>query len=194
MGAIQRVLSRVSAALPLGATVDAGAERHEAGEYLDAIRIWRRAATSGSAESAFRIGQMYAKGEGVVRSFPDAAAWYRRAAEAGHTEAKYQLGWMLLDGVAAPVGPNTPEAWQREAADNGETPAVARLLFPAGLAVERDPAQAVRWISAAATAGHADAQARMGELCRHGRGCPRDLDAARDWYGKAAAQGHKREK
>ena len=35
----------------------------------------------------YRIGLLYARGEGVVRSMPDAVAWYKRAAEAGHAEA-----------------------------------------------------------------------------------------------------------
>jgi TPR repeat protein len=41
-----------------------------------------------------------------------------------------------------------------------------------------------------AEGGMAAAQFRLGTMYEHGRGLPRDLDAARDWYARAAAQGY----
>src|SRR4051794_15463947 len=161
-------------------SLEAGNARYEAGAYVDAVRIWRRAASAGSAEAAFQVAQAYAKREGVALSYPDAAAWYRRAAGAGHAETQFRLGLMLPDGVPALRGPGTPGAWCQQATeDSGQPPEVAHLLFPSGLAIERDAEQGVRWIETAAVSGHAEAQACMGDLRRHGRGCDRDLAAAR---------------
>jgi localization factor PodJL len=41
-----------------------------------------------------------------------------------------------------------------------------------------------------AEGGMAAAQFRLGTMYENGRGLPRDLDAARDWYTRAAAQGY----
>src|SRR5579859_8081661 len=76
-----------------------GTAEYERGAYVDAFYAWKQAARSGSAEAAFRIGELYVRGEGVLRSLPDAAAWYEKAAEAGHIDAQLQLGLMLLRGA-----------------------------------------------------------------------------------------------
>lgn len=41
-----------------------------------------------------------------------------------------------------------------------------------------------------AAKGSAEAQFKLGEMCEDGRGTPRDLEKAREWYEQAAAQGH----
>src|ERR1700733_12778889 len=68
-----------------------GKDRYRDGRYLDAFQIWQEAAKSGSAEACYRIGRLYERGEGVLRSVPDSAAWFRRGAEGGHADASYDL-------------------------------------------------------------------------------------------------------
>ena len=41
---------------------------------------------------------LYARGEGVIHSLPDAVVWYRQAAEAQLIEAQFQLGLIYLHG------------------------------------------------------------------------------------------------
>jgi len=41
-----------------------------------------------------------------------------------------------------------------------------------------------------AAKGSAEAQFKLGEMCEDGRGTPRDLEKAREWYELAAGQGH----
>ncbi len=55
---------------------------------------------SGTAEAYFALGMMYDAGDGVAKSYPDAADMFRRALDAGHAEAGYRLGLMHLDGRA----------------------------------------------------------------------------------------------
>ena len=68
-----------------------GVAAHEKQRYLNAMEAWRQASAQGEIEADYRIAQLYARGEGVVRSVPDAVSWYKRAAEAGHIEAQFQL-------------------------------------------------------------------------------------------------------
>src|SRR5580700_7377888 len=49
-----------------------GAAAHEKQKYLRALAAWKRAAKIGDPEAEFQIGLLYARGEGVIRSIPDA--------------------------------------------------------------------------------------------------------------------------
>ena len=53
-----------------------------------------------------------------------------------------------------------------------------------------DHAAAARWWIVAAEEGDAIPALRLGEAYEAGRGVDRDLDAARRWYGRAAAVGN----
>ena len=77
---------------------ESGVEAHERKQYLKALEHWRRANACGHAEAQYRIGMLYARGEGVAHSMADAVVWYRRAAEAGVVEAQFQLGLIYLHG------------------------------------------------------------------------------------------------
>ncbi|MGE0496520.1 MAG: tetratricopeptide repeat protein [Ramlibacter sp.] len=57
-------------------------------------------------------------------------------------------------------------------------------------ALQGDPAQAQRWLQAAALLGVAEAQAVLGQWLLDGRSGRRDATAAMAWFMKAAAQGH----
>jgi uncharacterized protein len=157
--------------------------------YVQALDAWKRASTRGDMESDYRIGLLYARGEGVIRSLPDAGYWYRRAAEAGHTEAQYQLGLIYFNGAnSAPQGLDCwLDAASRQNCDAAQQTLDA--LFPHGIAVEKDFDEARRWIWAAAAAGKIEAQSILGEIYRQGLGVPQDYQEAQRWYWLAAQQG-----
>ena len=75
-----------------------GITAHEERQYFDALAAWKQAAKFDDQEALYRIGLLYARGEGVAQSFGDAVIWYKRAAEAGHIEAQFQLGVVYLAG------------------------------------------------------------------------------------------------
>jgi TPR repeat protein len=55
-----------------------------------------------------------------------------------------------------------------------------------------DYAEAVRQWQGPAAKGDADAEFNMGQAAKLGRGMPRDMARAEDWFHKAARQGHAR--
>src|SRR5689334_3212336 len=85
---------------------ECGMAAYERGQYLESIKHWKLASETGEAEAAYRIGMLYVKGEGVVRSVPDAAIWYERAARLGNVEAQFQLGLIFLQGEKPLLGPH----------------------------------------------------------------------------------------
>jgi uncharacterized protein len=166
-----------------------GVTAHGRHRYLKALEAWKRGSALGDAESDYRIGLLYARGEGVVRSAPDAVTWYRRAAEAGHADAQLQLGLIYLHG--ANCGAVGLDNWFTAASQQNSDVAQQTLdmLFPRGITVEKNLDEARRWIWAAAAAGKVEAQAVLGEIYRHGLGVTQDYGEAQRWYWLAAQQG-----
>ena len=92
----------------MGTTFDRGVAYHAERRYLKALGLWKRASTRANAEAQYRIGLLYVRGEGVLRSVPDAVVWYKRAAETGHAEAAYQLSSHLLQWGRGRTGSRQP--------------------------------------------------------------------------------------
>lgn len=71
-------------------------------------------------------------------------------------------------------------------------PAIADVKAGVDAWQQGDYARAVGEWRPLAEAGDADAQFNMGQAAKLGRGVPADMNAAIDWYRKAAVQGHMR--
>ena len=56
----------------------------------------------------------------------------------------------------------------------------------------KDYAEAARFFTLAAEHGYTNAEHNLGCMCESGRGGAVDVAAARRWYERAAAKGHKR--
>ena len=79
--------------------MDRGGAAYAGRRFFSALRRWRAAHSAGSSEAAFRIAELYVKGEGVQRNLAEAVKWYREAAGRGHAEAQFRLGLILLNGA-----------------------------------------------------------------------------------------------
>ena len=55
------------------------------------IALVRKAAEAGDAEAQYRLGLMYAKGDGVEEDQWEAVDWLRKAAKQGHKPARNEL-------------------------------------------------------------------------------------------------------
>ena len=131
-----KVLRRVQSSRPqLCATewFQQGLVAHERREYFNAIDAWKRASEQGHAEAQYRIGLLYARGEGVIQSIPDAVIWFTRAADASHVEAQFQLGRIYLNGATPGLGADN---WFKSAIQRSSEIAQKNLdtLFPNGIA------------------------------------------------------------
>ena len=166
-------------------------EAYERQDYAAAFVLWSKAAAAENREAQFRLGQLYTSGQGVVGNSPDAVYWYRRAAEQGHAEAQYQLSLFYQYG-RADNGPYTMGEWYRAASVNDKATADRdlALLFPNGLGIERNEAEALRWALAAAEQGMPAAQASAAIFYSRGMACDVDYQKARYWYELAACNSH----
>ena len=51
-----------------------------AGDYAEALRLWRPLAEQGNVHAQRNLGAMYLRGNGVPQDYTVAASWFRKAA------------------------------------------------------------------------------------------------------------------
>ncbi|TFI56651.1 hypothetical protein E2493_19060 [Sphingomonas parva] len=98
------------------ASVQAGINAWQAGDYAGAVRTWRPVADRGNADAQFNLGQAYRLGRGVPADLRTAQSWFEKAAQQGHAQAQANLGLILhQNGERQRAMP-----WIRKAADAGD--------------------------------------------------------------------------
>ena len=101
--------------------------------------------------------------------------------------------WFLFGGASnTRVQQKGAVAQYREAAEQGDAEAQLCLgaCYYAGKGVEKNLAEAVKWLRKAAEQGHAMAQYRLGDCYEFGESVARDIAEAIKWYRRSAEQGH----
>ena len=172
-GTLTAAIKRVRIARHIGRGAAAYAERR----FLSALRRWQIAHLAGSNEAAFRIAELYVKGEGVQRNLAEAVKWYREAASHGHADAQFRLGLILLNGA---LGGGAAK-WHSAATAHDAHLAQknAHALFPSGFEVRSDPVECLRWLEEASQNGVREADSVIGSIYLEGQVRPRDFAAAR---------------
>ncbi|MCD7799380.1 MAG: sel1 repeat family protein, partial [Akkermansiaceae bacterium] len=116
----------------------------------------------GNAEAKYKLGECYAKGEGVKKDKKEAERWRRKA---------------LAQEIAA--------------AERGDAEAQRRLSnrYASGEGVEKDMKEAVRWWRKLAEQGDAGACIDLGECYAEGEGVEKSAQEARRWLLKVLERG-----
>ena len=120
---------------------------YKRGDYGAAHRGFLRHAERGNAKAQYKLGVMYAKGEGVPRDDAGAVRWFRRAAGQRDAEAQAVLGAMYEQGRGVQQSIAEAVRWYRRAAGRGYDEAKLRLglLHERGRGVPRDTVRAYKW-------------------------------------------------
>jgi TPR repeat protein len=133
---------------------------------------------------AFRLGECYERGIGVIPNFVSAVRWYEPAAGRGSVKAMSRLGDIYLSGRIVPIGNSAVSGTESDLALLG-----CNRLRPAGRSVPQDWGKAFHWNMAAAKQGDAEAQARLGSQFIAGLGVDKDLAQGEHWFRASAGQG-----
>ncbi|WP_410050582.1 tetratricopeptide repeat protein [Bosea sp. BH3] len=163
-----------------------------AGNQLGAVRALEYAASQGHLTAQYKLGKMYAEGEGVSANDLKAFEYFSKIADdnadaiPGTADGRIvgsafvALGSYFSDGIKGSyVKPNPDRAFDMfhyAASYFGDPDGQYNLarLYMKGQGTSRDPRQAARWMKLAAEKGHAPARAAFGEmLIRGGEGVPR---------------------
>lgn len=176
-----------------------GVRNYNAGDKVGAARALEYAATQGDALALWKLGHMYAKGDGVPHDDLKAFEYFSKIADENADEspdspnasvvasAFVALGSYFLEGIKTTyVRPNVARAQEMfhyAASYFGDPSAQYHLarLYLDGTGVDQNARQAARWLNLAAEKGHYQAQALLGHLLVTGEGVPRQRALGLMW-------------
>jgi uncharacterized protein len=168
------------------------ARARQAGDIEAALKSLEEAARNGEVTALWKLGRMYADGDGVKQSDLRAFEYFRMLADSHADEvpctrpavfvasAFVALGGYYLTGIPnSNIKPNAVHAreiFSYVASYFADPEAQYRLgrMFLDGQSIARDTKQAVRWLSLAASKGQYQAQAVLGALLFKGESVSRD--------------------
>ncbi|MHB9147984.1 MAG: tetratricopeptide repeat protein [Candidatus Amoebophilus sp.] len=139
------------------------------------------------------LGWMYANGQGVSKNNVEASKWSLEAAKQGSAFAQDKLGFIYANGQGVPKNYAEALKWFLEAAKQSYAKAQYNLglMYAHGRGIpEKDYMQAFNWIRESAIQKYVEAQYVIGLFYRNGYGVDKDYAKAKEWYEKAANQGH----
>lgn len=168
------------------AALRAGLESYHSGNAGASVEALRYAADGGETLAQWKLGRMYADGDGVTRDDARAYDYFSRLVEHFDTDepepnerplaanAFVAVGVYLRNGVsAARIAPDADRAFElfRYAATYfGDADAQYNLgrMYLDGDGVRKDPRQGMNWLELATRKGHPQAQAMLGRLMFNG--------------------------
>jgi exopolysaccharide production negative regulator len=176
--------SAMAAAPPLTAmeAFRSGAHWLKAGEKTKAIHSLEYAAEKGHALAQWKLGRMYAEGDGVDKNKLRAFKYFRRIANLHADDnpdapqsrfvasAFVALGRYYLDGIpdtpikSDPVRAKQMFAYAASYFRDADAQYYLGRLYLNGIGVPKDSRHAARWLRLAAIKGHCQAQALLGSL------------------------------
>jgi len=176
-----------------------GMRDYNAGDKLGAAAALEYAAGQGHTLALWKLGRMYADGDGVEHDDLRAFEYFSRLADQHADEspdspnaavvssAFVALGTYFLDGIKGTyVGANPARAVEMFSyaasyfSDSNAQYNLARLYME-GTGVSRDARQAARWFNLAAEKGHPPSQALLGHMLMNGQGVPRQRAKGLMW-------------
>jgi TPR repeat protein len=114
---------------PALADFQSGCAAYDRGDYAAAREEWAPLAKQGDAKAQFRLGCLYAFGQGVPKDYAFALRLYRLAAEQGDVDAQNNLGGMYAEGMGVPADPVQAYMWFELAAEKGQEMARRNRAF-----------------------------------------------------------------
>ncbi|RKP36391.1 HCP-like protein [Dimargaris cristalligena] len=162
----------------------------------------KRAADQADVENPHALHELalcYEKG-GVPSILVDehyAKELYTQAAHLGYEPSQFKLGFCYEYGtLACPQDARRSIAWYTRAAEQGDPEAELALsgwyLTGSDGILQQSDTEAYLWARKAADKGLAKAEYAIGYYTETGIGVKQDMEEARRWYMRSAAQGHKR--
>jgi uncharacterized protein len=116
---------------------------------VKAVAACSHLAEQGDAAAQFKLGEMYAKGEGLAEDDVEAMKWWRKAADRGNLDAQHNLAVSYFTGDDVPQDYVQAYLWWSLAAAHGDADAgkdrdnVAGKMTPAQ--IEQAKALVAAW-------------------------------------------------
>ncbi|KAF9239634.1 hypothetical protein BU15DRAFT_46445 [Melanogaster broomeanus] len=168
----------------------------------EAINWLKRAAEQADEENPHALHELamlheMPNSQLVVHDPAYAKQLYTQAGHLGYTQSQFKLGQCYEYGtLTCPVDPRRSIAWYTKAAEKGNSEAELALsgwyLTGSDGVLKQSDSEAYLWARKAANKGLDTAEYAVGYYAEVGIGIKQDLEFAKRWYMRAAAQGNKR--
>ena len=124
----------------------------ESGNTFAAVKV---AAQQGDAHAQLQLAAHYSRGEGVAKSYTQAAQWLDKAAQQNNAAAQGILATMYYEGVGVPQNYLLAAHWAERAADAGDSVGQSLLgqMYAEGRGFTQSDSLAYVWFSLAAVTG-----------------------------------------
>jgi TPR repeat protein len=165
------------------AALQAGLEGFRTGDHHSALEALKYAAAGGESLARWKLGKMYADGDGVPHDDIKAYDYFSQIVDTYDEDNPNRRELSVVASAFVAVGiynlngiPNTKvlpnperalEMFQYAATNLGDANAqynLARMYLDGGEVVAKDGRQAARWFYLAADKGHLEAQALLGQM------------------------------
>ncbi|RIB24755.1 kinase-like domain-containing protein [Gigaspora rosea] len=77
----------------------------------EALNLFKSSASQGNSNAQYKLGMIYAYGQGVNKSYTEALKWYSLAANQGHADAQLNLGMMYYNGLGVNKSKDEAMKW-----------------------------------------------------------------------------------
>ncbi|KAF4578666.1 Chitin Synthase Regulator [Pleurotus pulmonarius] len=174
----------------------------EAKNPREAINWLKRAAEQADEDNPHalhELGILHEQGDNqlVISDPAYARQLFTQAAHLGYTPSQFKLGQCYEYGsLTCPMDPRRSIAWYTKAAEKGDAEAELALsgwyLTGSEGVLKQSDSEAYLWARRAANKGLSKAEYAVGYYAEVGIGIKQDIEFAKRWYMRAAAQGNKR--
>ena len=164
-----------------------GVRRNE----TEAARLYQCAAAAGDVAAMCAAGKIYQDSKGSLNDDVKAVTLLRTATTAGIAEAQGYLGKMYLEGRGG-LEQDAVKAFELMNGAAGRNDPASCFLLAASFekgGSHKDETKAVHWCLRAAELGHAPAQYAVARRLEHGKGIPKNITKAYEFYSMAASCG-----
>ncbi|KAI0693880.1 HCP-like protein [Cytidiella melzeri] len=168
----------------------------------DAVGWLKRAAEQADEDNPHALHELAllyeSQTSGVVPYDPQyAKELYTKAGQLGYTHSQFKLGQCYEYGaLTCPLDPKRSIAWYTKAAEKGHSEAELALsgwyLTGSDGVLKQSDSEAYLWARRAGNKGLSKAEYAVGYYAEAGIGVKQDIEFAKRWYMRAAAQGNKR--
>lgn len=169
------------------AELQAGLDAWQAGDMIGAMNHYHAAAEAGLALAQAKLGYIYDQSNDDEK----AVHWYREAAAQQHPDGEFGLGEMYAKGEGVEQDFDIAVEMYMRAAVGGHAQArrvLANAYEHGSLDREISQAEALRWLTLAATSGDMKAMERLASLYRDGGlGVEPDPAKANEWQARVDA-------
>jgi len=173
---------------PADPTMAAARAAYDAGNLVQSISLYKKAAGQGQAAAESELARIYMQGgTGIAPDYAAAMSHAQKAVDMGDSRGDLYLGIIWMQGLGVSADLNKAAGYFRQGDDAGDMKSARYLGLIARS--QEDTAAAARWFEKGAGAGDITSQYYLGQAYATGAGVPQDYAKAMEWYVKAASRG-----